>query len=196
MVIVITAHLIAYSMFGTIGPSYLIAFLMFLSVIGMVGGIVWRLIDYQRANHAAGHMEQAISEIKGLNIEEAKKLASQLLEDTTKFKLIQASIDLQVQYQLPASLQEFFSAYESIEAIAGEARLSRNLIGPSEYQKGFLRIGTNSDFTEIAVRPREDYIYEVDGSERNEADFAVSRLPSIYHWVLVTAKVLYGSDIL
>jgi hypothetical protein len=81
-----------------------------------------------------------------------------------------------------------------VEAISGEARVSRNLIDHSDYIKGLLRIGTDVDFTEIAVRPFEDSIYQIDGSEIGSEDFRASEIPSIYHWVLVTDEVLYGGE--
>ena len=127
-----------------------------------------------------------------LTLSEAQNKANKLLEDRKQFKYVKASMPLQTAYRLPSILLEFFSMYESVETIAGESYLSRNLIGASEFQHGFVRIGTDVDATEIAIRLNEDFVYEIDGSESDEADFLASRLPSIYHWIIVTSEVLYG----
>jgi len=192
--IIIAAQVITYGMLEVVGIAYLVTFLVLLIVIGLLGWFLWRHPSHRRANLDTKRMEQAITEIKSLSFEEARETAYKLLADTSKFKCIRASTGLQMQHRLSASLQEFFSAYESVKAIAGEAQLSRSLIGSSEYLKGFMRIGTNLDFTEIAVHPNEDHIYEIDGSEVSEEDFKASQLPSIYHWVLVIDEVLYGSN--
>jgi hypothetical protein len=137
-------------------------------------------------------IEETVTKITQLTIEEAKAKSNVLLEDSAKFKCVRSTVSDSPAFSLAQSLMDFFSAYESVEAVAGEGIISKKMIMPSEYQRGFLRIGTDSDFTELAVRSNEDQLYQIDGSERTETDFRSSQLPSIYHWVLVTDFVLYG----
>ena len=163
-----------------------------MSTLGLLGQHIQQWLERRRMSLSLRNMEQVIAEIRELNFEEARRRALPLLEDISKFKCVKGSSDQHLPYQLSGSLQQFFSTYESVETLAGEARLSRNLVGPSEYQIGFLRIGTDFDFTEIAVRPSEDSIYQIDGSEISDKDFTTSQFPSIYHWVLATVEVLYS----
>jgi hypothetical protein len=192
--IFIAAHLIAYGLSGTMGFSYATLFFGSLVILGMFGFFLWRWSGSKRTSTYRREMKQAIAEIKGLSLENAKKRAYLLLGESNKFKCVMARSTQDLSADLAASLQEFFSIYESVETVAGEAKLSRDAIGQSEYNEGFLRIGTNLDFTEIAVRPMEDDVYEIDGSEVSQEDLRSSQLPSIFHWVIVTSEVLYGGN--
>lgn len=136
-------------------------------------------------------LEREISKIVLMTAEDARQCAFQLLSNPQRFACVRAQGELNVREKLSRTVCELFSKYESVRVIAGEAYLGTDVIGPSEYQKGFLRIGTNLDFTEVAVRPMADDIYEIDGSEENEQEFSASRLPTVFHWILVTSRVLH-----
>lgn len=128
-----------------------------------------------------------------MRVEEARQLAYQLLSNPLKFACVKAYAKLNIQVNLPRTVREVFSEYQSVRTIAGEAYLGTDVIRPAEYHKDFWRIGTNLDFTEVAVRPPADDVYEIDGSEKTEDELNGSRLPTIFHWILVTSEVLYGT---
>ncbi|MBI1760796.1 MAG: hypothetical protein HYR56_05095 [Acidobacteria bacterium] len=192
--VILAAHLIAYSISGAIGITYLTAFLVCMSVLGFLGRLLWLRSSHWQTTPTAKGVVQATVSINNLSLVEARENAYNLLGDTTKFKCIRATTSFQMEYHLPASLQEFFSIYETVEAVAGDAQLSRGHIGPSAYLAGFLRIGIDIESTEIAILLGEDCVYQIDGSEVSDEDIKASQLPSIYHWVLDTAEVLYGGD--
>jgi hypothetical protein len=138
-------------------------------------------------------LERKVSRIKLLDIPEARRDAYHVLTVPGKFECVKADSDF-VESTFPETVREIFSKYYSIKSVAGEAYLSRDVVGPAEYGSGLWRIGTNMDFTEIVVRPNADDVYEIDGSEKSEAALSSSRLPTIFHWILVTDATLYGKN--
>ena len=66
--------------------------------------------------------------------------------------------------------------------------LNRAEIGESSLCKGFLKVGTDIDFTEIVARPHEDTVYMIDGSE-TEQELSGEGYPTIFHYIVAnTAK--------
>lgn len=137
-------------------------------------------------------MHQEVSEIKSLPLTEAKRRVIAALQDPTRFECVRDPAVETASDDLPNSVREIFSIYSSVKAVAGEAILSRENLGPSSYRSGFIRIGTNLDATELAVRPCEEPVYEIDGSDADEQELDQGGIPSVYHWILVTEEVLYG----
>lgn len=145
----------------------------------------------RRSNELAG-MHQEVSGLQALPLAEARSRALAALRDPTHFECREEPLAGGLPAGLPDSAREIFSLYSSVKAVAGEALLSRSQIGPAQYRDGFLRIGTNLDATELAVRPGEEPVYEIDGSDADEREIERGGVPSLYHWVLVTEEVLYG----
>jgi hypothetical protein len=132
--------------------------------------------------------------IESMSIQEARGAAHGVLRDPAKFRTVPV-VDtwLPQGEQLPSAVRELFGLYSSIEVVAGEARLSQDLISASEFHPGWIRIGTDIDFTEIAVRPGDEGVYEFDGSESTQKDFDQACSSSVYHWIVMTAENLYGA---
>ena len=80
------------------------------------------------------------------------------------------------------ALQKFFSRFETVREIKGETSLDRNQIGTSALREGYLKLGTDMDFTEIVAKPNEDTIYIIDGSEPRDQPLEES-FPTIYHYI-------------
>ena len=52
----------------------------------------------------------------------------------------------------PPSIREFFGRYQRVEDIYGDTRVERSLVGESKLKHGYVRIGEEAEFAEIAVR--------------------------------------------
>ena len=137
-------------------------------------------------------MHQKVSDIKGLPLAEAKRRALAALADASRFECERQPAAKGLPAELPSLARELFSTCSAVKAMAGEARLSREEVGPARYRRGLIRIGTNLDATELVVRPGEEPVYEIDGSDADIRELEQGGIPSVYHWILVTEEVLYG----
>lgn len=158
----------------------------------LVGGAAVALWKWSSRPKPLSGMHQKVSEIKGLPLAEAKRRALAALEDPGRFECVREPLDGVLPSGLPGTVRELFSTYSVVQAVAGEARLSREDVGRSRYRREFLRIGTNLDDTELVVRPGEESVYEIDGSDADEREFEQGGIPTVYHWIVVTEEVLYG----
>lgn len=141
------------------------------------------------------HAKRLEMEINQLPFDVVKIKAEQLLEDTTKFTCKKASKTLSVEKcPLGPQLMAFFSKYESIETISGTITLSWSSIGVSDLNSKYTRIGQDNEFsTEFVVKGKEEPVYEIDGSEENEAEIEKSKYNTIYHWILYMGTSLNSS---
>lgn len=135
------------------------------------------------------HEKQKVS---ALSLQAAKDKADMLLTDPQKFRCIKDVDDSGVLLEcLAPQLKAFFSLYQSVESVLGEACLSRAGIKPVEYDRELLQIGTDMADTAIVVRPLQESIYIIDGTERSKEEISEHQYPSIYHWILITNFTLY-----
>ena len=158
----------------------------------VVGGAAVALWKWSSRAKPLSGMHQAVADIKGLPLAEAKRRALAALADPSRFECVREPVAGALPGDLPSLVRELFSTYSSVKAVAGEAHLSREQAGPARYRRGFVRIGTNLDDTELVVRPGEEPVYEIDGSEADEREIEQGGIPTVYHWILVTEEVLYG----
>jgi hypothetical protein len=158
----------------------------------LVGGAAVALWKKSSRPKPLSGMHQKVSEIKSLPLAEAKRRALAALEDSSRFECAREPVDGALPGDLPDLVRELFSTCSVVQAVAGEARLSREDAGRSRYRREFLRIGTNLDDTELVVRPGEEPVYEIDGSDADAREFEQGGIPTVYHWILVTEEVLYG----
>lgn len=191
-VVLLGAHLISYGLTGGLTLGY---FLIFMAVTAIfIGGIIM-FLKLLRVNKGTqkfvGELESAKNNIFSMTIEEAKLKAEKLLEDVNKFTCSPGKMITEELFCiLPQTVNDLFAKCADLKAVAGEAHLSVEDIGPSKYHHGFIRIGTDSDFVELVVEANKDPVYEVDGTESLE-DLQENSFPSVYHWVLFVNFVLY-----
>jgi hypothetical protein len=77
--------------------------------------------------------------------------------------------------------RDFFESYSELQTVSGNLRLAVDCIQMSEYIHGYISVGNSEDW-DIVVKPFEDEIFIVEGSEIKDADMAV-RFRNIYHLI-------------
>jgi hypothetical protein len=184
LTMMITANLIAF-LFSGANPKYLVISIASFALLLFVFDKVTRLIRRAAAPGEAGRQYiQAKKEVFALSHEEAGKRTEQLLADPQKFIVERArSNAVPLRAQLAGELVAFFEKYESVREKNGEFHVSWKLIGESDFRPGFLKIGTDSDSTEIVVKPGMETVYEIDGSESSEAE--MTQFPGIFHLIIL-----------
>jgi len=155
--------------------------------------LIDNLIDRMRAtDKLTQKMQQVENSVNLLPLSEAKERALKLLIDPKKFNCEPANSS-EVNNLLPAELQGIARHYRTIKTVRGEAELNFQGIEPSKLKTGFFTIGVNSDHVELVIKPMEEAIYEIDGTE-DDNQIEDSKCPSLYHWIIMTDYVLYGND--
>ena len=103
--------------------------------------------DFQRT------YESYEKEVFRLTLDQAKQRAEPLLRNVEKFRSVESllSQDDKRLLVLGPILREFFSQYRFVQTVRGEAVLNRDKIQRSKINKRFLTIGTDADFTELAI---------------------------------------------
>lgn len=188
--ILVASHLVAYLTARPWGMAYWVEF----ATVSAILCLVWRKHEDRSRRQWRRNEDALRTRIESMSIQEARGAAHEVLRDPAKFRTTPV-VDtcLPQGEQLPSAVRELFGLYSSIEVVAGEARLSQDLISASEFHPGWIRIGTDIDFTEIAVRPGDEGVYEFDGSESTQKDFDQACSSSVYHWIVMTPENLYGA---
>ena len=137
------------------------------------------------SDEITNRVEEALNQIRLLSLDEAKSQGEDVLMYSTRFKCTKAELsdDAKI-HNLAPCLRELFSRFAIIEAVDGEMYLSRQEIRAAEFNSEFLRIGTDFDSTELVVKPQEEIVYEIDGSEITEDQIRQASYPSVYHLLL------------
>jgi hypothetical protein len=161
-------------------------------LVGAPALVLWKWSS-RRKQHFAG-MHKTVSHIRNLSLPEAKSRALAALEDPTRFECRREPLARALPANLPSAVRDLLSIYASVKTVAGEAIVARERLGPARFRSGFMRIGTDQGDVELVVRPGEEPIYEIDGSEADAREIEQREVPSIYHWVLITEEVLYGKE--
>ncbi len=151
----------------------------------------WLFGSANRAREKAiEDMRRRDAEIFALPAAEARARAEALLADPRKFDRSASTVgDAAALATLSPALQDFFSRHEKVHVRHGDTLLERELIGPSERKRGYLRIGRDADLTELVVRAGEDPVFEIDGSETSDAQ--MRRYPSVYHLIVSVCDTIY-----
>lgn len=129
----------------------------------------------------AAHRE----EVSSLSFDAAREKAYSLIQDSERYRTVcSAPTDEEREAisQLPPGACMLFERYSRIECSRSDTKYIREEVGPADYRLGFLRIGRALDATERVVRPGQEFVFEIDGSE--ESDDVLEGLPSVYHWIV------------
>lgn len=130
------------------------------------------------------------NEVKALPLEEARRLALAALENRARFHIVESQPgpeEAAALEWLPPGARELFERYERIEHVYADTKYLRKNIGPAEYRPGFIRLATSIDATELVVRPGEEFLYEIDGSE--ESDDQLYGMPSVFHQIVMEERL-------
>lgn len=125
-----------------------------------------------------------------LTMEEARSLALTALRNTQRFQVIESppgAEEMGVLKELAPQLRALFMEYASICHVFSDTKYIRRNMGPSQLRAGFLRIATSIDHTELVVRPGEECVYEIDGSEGSEAP--IEGMPSVFHQIVFEERL-------
>jgi hypothetical protein len=128
-------------------------------------------------------------DVEHMSEETAVRKANAALADPRRFEC-EKSRDHRSDPKLPPLLNSLASRIARIRAVKGEAMIDLEEIQESELKRGFYRIGTDSDFTELIFMSGDDRIVESDGSATEQRSF-----PSIFHWIVFT-DILLNEDAL
>ena len=158
---------------------------------GVWQAVVWGLV---RIGHRSnGGITDFMVEIYKLPPESAKATAEDLLRDESRFICIRAEEDLPDNIAaLGGCVADLFARYQGIKRVGGDAILGWDQVGESEYLKGFVRIGIDTDFVEYAARPNIHGVYELDGSDQSIQDVGPPAYPSVYHLILMIDRSYSG----
>ncbi len=194
LVLALCAHVIAILLVGGVSIEYLIVFGVSFVVVGLIFDLAIKAVvkgtDRSLAQFKQRY-QSAKSKITALSLPEAKHRALTMLEDGSTFACVKttATGDIELE-RLPQGVKDFFVQFESAEAVDGELRVRRADIGISNLNRQFIRIGTESDFREIVVRPNQESIFVIDGSEDDSSDWPKHAHKSIFHFLLLQGELL------
>ena len=178
------AFLFAYLTSGRSLPRFVVMFIVsFLLLTFLFFGFVRVLKVWKESGRLHEEVERQLAAARTLSQTEAEVRALNLLSDPKLYRIVEKPIRGDSLASLGPGLQKFFSRFETVREIKGETSLDRNQIGTSNLSEGFLRIGTDMEHTEIVVRPNEDTIYVIDGTEPEEVPLEEG-FPTIYHYIV------------
>lgn len=129
-----------------------------LLLLGIVLGAIW-VLGRQAANERAVTARE-LAAIEALPEPEAKRIAMVMLAENSLFecKGVVASPPLD---GLPASVQDLFREFE--EVVRGEFWLGHAALGEQTPVPGLRKIGGDSEFEEIVVKPEDPAVYSFYG---------------------------------
>jgi hypothetical protein len=192
LVLALCAHFIATLLVGGVSVEYLAVFGVAFVLVGLIFDLAIKVV-VRGTERSLAPFKQRYDSAKGkisvLSFSEAKRRALTVVADPSKFACVRstATEDLQLE-RLPQGLKDFFGQFESLEVVEGELRLRRADIGSSKFNTAFIRVGTESDFREVVVRPDEESIFVIDGSEGDSHDWPKHAHRSIFHFLLLHDK--------
>lgn len=184
LTLMIVANLIAFAFSGTNVRYFTISITSYALLLFVFHKVVQLFRRSASTGEVGKQYVQAKREVFALSHEEAAKRAEQLMADPQKFVVENArSNAMPLRKELPAELVAFLAKYESVRTVDGEFNVAWKLIGKSDFRPGFLRIGTDFDYTEVVVKPGVETIYEIDGGESGESE--MTSFPSIFHLIVL-----------
>jgi len=128
--------------------------------------------------------------IAAMPMEEAAAEASELLANPKHFRCVEAPIGDLSLAQFAPMLRQMFEKYSEMEALGDPgSSIERAALAPAENASGFVRMGwVNAGIDtegELAVRVREETIYELHPNEPVDPNFGTYH--SIYHWIVAAS---------
>ena len=134
--------------------------------------------DAERFAHALAAYEQELAALSG---PDARVAAESVLAKPRFIRVVRWSAPPTPRRELAPALRAFFGSVQRVEG--GEQELDAAEIERLEWAPGYLRLGTDSEHTHLAIRPGDEAIYvladDVPSADRVESVFA-----TVYHWVL------------
>jgi hypothetical protein len=141
------------------------------------------------------NIESDTAAIISIPYEIASDRVSQYLQDSSMFKVIRWDEYEQPKYSLPSGVMVLQKQYKSISSVRGETNINFAKITRWKVNKNYYKIGTDVMGSYILIRPDDETIYLLDGSENTEEEISDNSYPSIYHYLLVIIKDLYDINI-
>lgn len=134
--------------------------------------------------------ERIAQEVSAIPLKEARRRALDLLAGGRYFLAVKRALSPDEPASLeflPTELGQLFRDFESIATAHGDQRIGREYLGPSELRQGFLRIGADMNFSEVAVRDGGEAIYVLAAGEEPALE-----APSIHHWLILLSLLAEG----
>ena len=153
-----------------------------LILIPGVGFLVFGLLLWSGAKERRT-AEATLASIRALSDADAEHLAILLLARPDLFQTRPASGPIR-HPALPPSVLSLFGRFE--EVVSGEFFVSTDSIQPSERLPGYLKIGEDSEFTEILVKPGSSRLFVLPGEGPG---LPVEEEPSIWHELIIVSGV-------
>lgn len=173
--------------------QFLTTFLIGSVALGGLWLVFTRWLFGSSARSRAGaidDMKRRDAQIFALPLEEARARAEALLADEKKFDRGASPVgNAAAMATLSPTLRDFFARHEKVRTRHGDTVLDRALVGPSELNPRYTRIGRDADLTELVTLPGGDAVFEIDGSEVSEAQ--MRRYPSVYHLIVSVCDTIY-----
>jgi hypothetical protein len=149
-------------------------------VILSVIGVMLRL---GRKEHQSAASELAL--IRALSETEAEQLAMMLIKRPGLFKVQNASVPFG-NPDVPTHVRELLSRFDEIAS--GEFWIGVSALAQTARVAGFLKIGEDSELTELLVKPGDSRIY-VSYDEGLPASSTLETEPSIWHEIVIASGV-------
>jgi len=188
------AFLVAYLMAGRNWTKFAILYVVsFIGLALLFFGFVRVMKVWKHSGELYEQIEAEMRAVRSLSRREAEEKALGLLTNGKHYRIVENPVSKDSLPALGPELQKFFSRFEEASEIRGETNLNRNAIGPSSLREGFLKIGTDIEHTEIVVRPHEDGIYIIDGTEPEDQAVEES-FETIYHYLAAGHSKRQGDE--
>jgi hypothetical protein len=160
--------------------------------------LAWRLLVwgiYAIGRRGLKDFASRMGEINKLPLEDARGKAEEALRDARIFACTGAEQEPpSIARELGGHVVGLFSRYKEIKVVGEETVLGWDHIGDSEYASGLVRIGTDMEFTEYAVRPGADGIFELDNPPENIGELREPLYATIYHLIVSIHESMNDDD--
>ncbi len=161
--------------------------------------IATRVVQHQKVvrakNARRSRIQQLRQETIALPLDTARDRAFEVLQDARLWRCVpskRGAAEDQRLAKVGSTIRTLFTHYDIIESANHRVRMSRASIGPFVSDGSLLTLGTFGDgYTYLVSRPNAEEVYELAGHVLIDArDLQRTRLPSIYHWLIVESACL------
>ena len=162
-------------------PMWLVLVLPALG-LGALGVLLWLGAKERRRTEAD------LASIRDLSCQAAERLAMALLNRPGLFGVVPAPVPFS-HPGVPPHVVSLFNHFA--EVARGEFRIAQDLLPRSPRLSGFIKIGEDSEFTEILVKPGASEVFVQPGEG---PDQPLEPEPTVWH-LIITASGLSPSDL-
>jgi len=149
------------------------------AVLGVLGVLLW--LGARERREAASEL----AKLRALSDVEAERTALELLHRQALFQTRRATKPVD-NPALPSHVVALLNRYE--EVTCGEFWIGTAALTQHARLRGFIKIGEDSDFTEILVRPGDPKIY-VSYGEGPQSSSTLETEPTVWHELIVASGV-------